>query len=91
MYDLSDVLHAVTGTAEILGGLRLILPGLTRIRPGLTVWAAIGLTVVMLGAAVWHLGRGEIANVGNNLLLGVLLAFIAHRRNTSHPLPARGV
>lgn len=90
MYELSDTLHLVSGTAEILGGVGLILPGLTGIRPELTVWAASGLVLVMVGAATWHLSRGEYANIGSNVLIGLLLAFIAYRRATRDPLERRG-
>lgn len=77
MYDLSDTLHAVSGTAEILGGLGLILPGLTGIRPELTWMAAAGLTLVMIGATIWHLTRGEIASVVQTVILAGLLARMA--------------
>ena len=88
MYELSDPLHFVSGTAEILGGLGLILPGLTRIRPELTVWAAAGLALVMIGAIVFHLTRGEFPNIFLNLILAGLLLFVARRRATSEPLTA---
>jgi putative oxidoreductase len=88
MYDLPTWLHYVSGTAEILGGLGLILPGLTRIRPQLTPLAATGLVIVMLGAAVWHLPRGEAQNIAGNLVLAALLAFVAWVRWQRHPLHA---
>ena len=88
MYELSDPLHLVSGTAEILGGLGLILPGLTRVRPELTVWAAVGLALVMFGAIVYHAVRGEFTNIFLNLILAGLLVFVARRRATSDPLPA---
>ena len=53
MYELSDTLHLVSGTAEILGGLGLILPAVTRIRPELVAYAALGLAAVMVGAVVF--------------------------------------
>ncbi|MDH3500260.1 MAG: DoxX family protein [Acidimicrobiia bacterium] len=87
MYDLSDGLHVVSGTAEILGGLGLILPGVTGIRPDLTSLAAGGLVIVMLGAAIWHLDRGEPANVAQNLIIGAILAGIAYGRWRTSPLP----
>jgi putative oxidoreductase len=87
MYDLSDALHVISGTADILGGLGLILPGLSRIRPGLTVWAAAGLLIVMIAAAPWHLGRGEVVNVVINLAVVGLLGFLAYGRVRRSPLP----
>jgi len=89
MYDVPDTLHLVSGTAEILGGLGLILPSATRILPMLTVWAAGGLTAVMIGAAIWHLGRGEYANIAMNLVLAAMLVFMAIRRATSNRIEPR--
>src|ERR1700741_32106 len=40
------------GACEILGALGLVLPGLLRIKQHLTVLAAIGLTIIMIGAVV---------------------------------------
>lgn len=80
MYDLPDNLHAISGIAEILGGLGLILPSVTRILPVLTVWAATGLAAAMLAAAAWHVGRGEVTNIVMNLALAALLGLIALRR-----------
>ena len=54
MYDLPPGLRYFSGTAEVLAGLGLILPGLTRIQTRLTPLAAVGLVLVMMGAAVWH-------------------------------------
>lgn len=89
MYELSDTLHAISGTAEILGGLGLILPAATRIMPQLTPLAAAGLVLVMLGAVVYHVGRGEVPNVVTNLVLVALLAYVAHGRWRRVPIEAR--
>lgn len=89
MYDLSPTQHTVAGVAEIAGGLGLILPGLTGIRAQLTVWAALGLMVVMALAAVWHFGRDELVNVGNNAFIFVVLGFIAYGRWRVEPLSSR--
>ena len=89
MYDLSDPAHMTAGIAEILGGLGLILPGLTKIAPQLTVLAAAGLGLVMIGAAIWHISRGEIQNVLQNVVLGAIMAFIAYGRWKLEPLPGR--
>ena len=87
MYELPDAVHVISGTADILGGLGLILPGLSRIQPGLTVWAAGGLLIVMIPAAFWHLGRGELVNVLINLALVGLLGLLAYGRARRSPLP----
>lgn len=89
MYDLSDPLHTVSGVVEILGGLGLILPGLTKIRPELTVFAAAGLALVMVGAAAWHVSRGEVQNVVQNLIIAGVLTNVAYGRWKLSPLPGK--
>ena len=89
MYDLSPTLHLISGTAEILGGLGLILPGLTKIQTRLTPLAASGLVLVMLGAMVFHVQRGEMQTIAMNFVLAVLAAFIAYGRWRIKPLPQR--
>ncbi len=86
MYDLPETLHVIAGTAETLGGLGLILPGLTRVRPQLTWMAAFGLAIVMLGAMVWHIGRGEYVQMALNLVNVAVLVFIGYGRLRLHPL-----
>lgn len=86
MYDLSDTLHYIVGTAEILGGLGLILPGLTGVMPMLTSLAAAGLAVIMVGAIVWHATRGEGLQIANNVFLLAVMAYIAYGRWRLAPL-----
>lgn len=89
MYELSSGLHFFSGIAEILGGLGLILPGLTRIQTRLTPLAALGLVFVMIGAAVWHVQRGEIPNILMNIIIAGLVGFIAYGRWKLRPLRDR--
>lgn len=89
MYDLQPTLHAITGIAEILGGLGLILPAVTRIQTRLVVWAALGLALVMLLATIWHFPRGEYLNMGMTLLNAGGLVFIAYGRTRLAPLNDR--
>ena len=89
MYALSDTLHTISGIAEILGGLGLILPAVTGIRPELVAYAAFGLALVMVGAAIWHLGRGEATQVVLNVINIAVLAFVGYGRLRLRPLPAR--
>lgn len=65
------------GIAELLGALGLILPQLTRIVPQLTIAAAFGLALVMLLATIFHISRKEYRNIGMNIVLLLLAAFIA--------------
>ncbi|RME91818.1 MAG: DoxX family protein, partial [Bacteroidetes bacterium] len=54
------------GALEVLGALGLILPILLKKWQFLVPLAAIGLALIMVGAAAVHLGRGEpiIPNIG---------------------------
>ena len=89
MYDLSDTLHWLSGTAEILGGLGLILPGLTKVRPELTAFAAFGLALVMVGAVIYHLGRGEYQSIFTNVLVAVIMGWVGYARLRLTPLERR--
>ena len=86
MYELSPGLHAFSGIAEILGGLGLILPGLFKIQTRLTYLAGSGLVLVMLGAIVYHLQRGEFSNIMFNVVLALISGFIAYGRWKLAPL-----
>ena len=81
MYDLSRPMHLTAGTAEILGGLGLILPRLLGVAPRLTIAAAAGLSLLMIGAAVWHSTRGEWPQLGANLVTAGLMAYLAVRES----------
>ena len=68
------------GVCEFLGGVGLILPAITGVKPKLTPVAAIGLTLVMILAAVFHIVRGEYNFLPINVVLGGVAAFIAYGR-----------
>jgi uncharacterized membrane protein len=67
------------GVCEVLGALGLVLPGALTIRRGLTPVAAVGLTIIMLGAVVVSF-RMEPATAIMPFVVGLLTAFIAYRR-----------
>src|SRR5580698_3834456 len=83
-------LFVFIGVCEFLGGIGLILPAMTGVKPKLTAYAAIGLTLVMILAAIFHVVRGE-SNffVPLNLVLGGVAAFIAYGRLIAMPIAAR--
>jgi uncharacterized membrane protein len=90
MYDLPLGLHLLSGAAEVLAGLGLILPGLTRIQTRLTPLAALGLVLVMVSAAAWHVTRNEFPNIFMNLILAGLAGFVAYGRWKLVPLKDKG-
>jgi DoxX-like family len=85
-------LFVFIGACEFLGGVGLILPGMTGIKPKLTPFAAIGLTLVMTLAAIFHIARGEYSFfLPLNLVLAGVAAFIAYGRLVATPIAARSI
>jgi hypothetical protein len=78
--DFSPNTVKLIGSAEMLGALGLVLPAWTGIAPVLTPLAAVGLMIVMVGAAVTHVRRKENPMVVVNAVLFVLLAVVAWGR-----------
>ena len=78
--DFSQTSVRLIGTAEILGALGLILPAATGIAPILTPFAAVGLIIIMIGAAITHVRRKEPAIVPVNIVLLVLAVIVAWGR-----------
>jgi hypothetical protein len=74
------------GVCEFLGGVGLILPAMTGVKPKLTPFAALGLTLVMILAALFHIVRGEYNFLPVNLVLGGVAAFIAYGRLFVRPI-----
>lgn len=77
------------GVSELLGGLGLLLPSILRFKPILTVWAAIGLALVMGLAAGFHLVRSEFSAIGMNVILMVIALWIAWGRSKKAPILAK--
>ena len=84
--DFSPRTVKAIGVIELLGGIGLILPALTGIMPMLTPLAGIGLALVMVGAIVTHVRRGEYAMIAINLVLLGLAVFVAYGRFVAVPL-----
>ena len=80
-------LFVFIGVCEFLGGVGLVLPAMTGVKPKLTPFAAIGLTLVMLFAAIFHIVRGEYSFfVPMNLVLAAVAAFIGYGRLIASPV-----
>ena len=77
------------GISELLGGIGLLLPSILRIKPSLTVWAAVGLAVVMVLAAGFHASRGEFSAIGANAMFMAIAVFIAWGRSKKAPIAAK--
>ncbi len=59
---------------------------MTGVKPRLTPFGALGLTLVMLLAALFHIVRGEYNFVPINLVLGGIAAFIVYGRLFVRPI-----
>ena len=69
------------GGLEVLGAVGLVLPGAFDIAAGVTPWAALGLVLLMVGAAITHARRGEhVPYMVMNITLGVLAAIVVWGR-----------
>jgi hypothetical protein len=77
------------GVAEVLAAIGLTLPGITRIKPWLVPSAAAGLMIVMIGAVVLHVSRGEVSSAITTAILFVLLTFVAYMRWRVRPILSR--
>ena len=73
------------GVVEVLGALGLILPGLFRRQQHLTALAALGLTIVMIGAVVVTTMGDGFKMAITPLVVGLLCAFVAYGRSKLVP------
>ncbi len=86
-------LFVFIGLCEFLGGVGLILPAMTGVKPKLTSFAAVGLTLIMILAALFHIVRGEYnfvclsmwfweASPRSSPMDGRMLGLLLRRRST---------
>jgi uncharacterized membrane protein YphA (DoxX/SURF4 family) len=73
--DITDTQLKSIGLAEVLGALGLILPWALGIARALTPLAALGLTLLMIGAVATHVRRKEAFTAP--AILGALALFVA--------------
>ena len=78
--DFSPSTIRLIGLAEILGAIGLVLPAAVHIAPILVPLAAVGLAVVMVGAAAVHARRKEAPMVAMNVVLLLLAVVVAWGR-----------
>lgn len=68
------------GTLELLAAVGLLAPAVTGIAPALVPLAAVGLGLIMIGAVVVHIRRGEASFIPVNFVLLAATAFVAWGR-----------
>jgi uncharacterized membrane protein YphA (DoxX/SURF4 family) len=78
------------GVAEILAAVGLTLPGLTRVQPWLVPVAAAGVMIVMIGATVYHVYRGDpVSSAATTFVLLLMATFVAYGRWRLSPIRQR--
>lgn len=65
------------GVSELLIGAGLVLPWLTGILPMLTSLAALSLCIIMVLAIAEHVRHKEANEIGKNVIILLLAAFVA--------------
>jgi uncharacterized membrane protein YphA (DoxX/SURF4 family) len=86
---ISSSFRQFIGAAEILASVSLVLPALTRKLPWLTPLAALGLTIVMVSATIYHVSRNEISSAIAAVNLLLLVAITAYLRWKVVPIRAK--
>ncbi|SEG52305.1 DoxX-like family protein [Thermomonospora echinospora] len=84
--DFPDGMIKAIGALEVLAAIGLILPAALGIAPVLVPLAALGLVVLMIGAAIVHARRKEFPMIGANVVLLALAAVVAWGRFGPHSL-----
>lgn len=78
--DFSPGTIKLIGALEVLAAIGLVLPALLDVAPILVPLAAMGLVLLMIGAAVTHARRKENSSIGINVVLLLLAAVVAWGR-----------
>ena len=76
----SDNFVRTLGAVEVLAAIGLVLPAVTGIATPLTPLAALGLVLLMIGAAITHARRDETQQIGMNAVLLILAAIVVWAR-----------
>jgi uncharacterized membrane protein YphA (DoxX/SURF4 family) len=86
---LSAWFRQFIGVAEVLAAIGLVVPGVIRTLPVATPLAALGLTIVMASATIFHIARNEIPNAISALNLLLLFVVTGYVRWKVVPLRSR--
>jgi uncharacterized membrane protein YphA (DoxX/SURF4 family) len=83
--DFDDRTIKLIGVLEVLAAVGLILPPALGVAPVLAPLAAIGLVLLMIGAAITHVRRTETPMLAINLAVLAVAAFVAFERLGPNP------
>ena len=85
--DFPEWVVTAIGVLELLGAVGVVLPGVLGVAGVLVPVAALGLVVLLIGAIVTHLLRGEQDEVSMPAALLIAAAVVAAGRLSAWPLP----
>ena len=85
--DFPEWVVTAIGVLELLGAVGVVLPGVLGVAGVLVPVAALGLVVLLIGAIVTHLLRGEQDEVGMPVALLIAAAVVVAGRLSAWPLP----
>ncbi|GAB7051011.1 DoxX family protein [Catenuloplanes indicus] len=78
--DFPPAVVKAIGVLEVLGAAGLILPAVTGVAPIVVPLAATGLVLMMAGAVIVHVRRGEFSMMAPSVVLLILAAVVAWGR-----------
>ncbi|MDR6764498.1 hypothetical protein J2Y38_004731 [Flavobacterium sp. 2755] len=68
-----------TGIIDLLAGIGIIIPSFIQ-KPKLVWLTSIGTIALMFSASIFHICRGEASQIGINVFLAILAAFVVWGR-----------
>ena len=86
---INPAFRVFLGVAEVLAAVGLTLPGITHVEPWLVPAAAAGIMIVMIGATIFHIARGEIGSAITTFCLLAMATFVTYMRWKVMPIRAR--
>jgi len=84
--DMNVYLIYFIGTCEVLGGVGVLLPSILRIKPVLAPVAAVGFSIILVLAGIFHISRGEASHVPVILVFLAIAVFVAWGRFKKIPI-----
>jgi hypothetical protein len=76
-----QTLVIVTGFADLISGIGIILPSFFKGKDQLVTATAFGIITLMLAATSFHIIRGEISQIGINVVFAALAGFVIWGRS----------
>ncbi|NIF07169.1 DoxX family protein [Chryseobacterium sp. Tr-659] len=70
-----------TGFIDLMAGIGIVFPALLQLKPNLTLYTSIGIIFLMLAAITFHILRNEGKDIGFNIFIMILAAFVIWGRS----------